>query len=593
MKRFLSLFVFILLALQCVNGQVHLKNSSDVTGFDIIPGESVYIHFNSTILLTGEYLFYKVYCFNKETNYLSDLSKVAYVELVGKEGNVLFQHKVKLENGKGHGDFFIPTSARTGNYKLVAYTHWMKNQPMNSFFQNDMYIINPYQTNNSETSIYSDSLTVEDKLVQQTQRDQLKIFDAPLEVIIKEQDFNKRSLVSLVIKKTGGNASQIGDISVSVRKKGFDLEPLKTNLKQYFEQFGSKSFDRNESVGSLVYLPELRGELLSGKVSSKNKDLTVGKLKIAVSIPGESYFFDIAQTDEQGDFYVNINEYYSGHEIFLQVLGEKRSEFTIQMNDHFSLDYSQLEFNDFSIYPEMKEEIIHRSVHNQIESAYFQFKKDSILQPVIINFFDTATTQTYILDEFTRFPTVRETIVEIIKNVGLKRIDNENEIIIVKGYNSQADLKTLPLIIVDGNILQNHNELLDYNAHNISKISVQRNQFAIGPQIFKGAIEFKTKSKNYEGIRNDTTVFVTYLLEPQRHKNYYKQLYENTDQLNRYSRLPDDRVQLLWIPKLKIDKNETPIDFYTSDIVGDFEIYIEGISQDGLPISISKFISVK
>ncbi len=68
-----------------VDAQVMLKNDNQLNGFKDIPQETIFIHFNSTLLLTGEYLYYKVYCLNTETNYLSDLSKMAYVELIGKK----------------------------------------------------------------------------------------------------------------------------------------------------------------------------------------------------------------------------------------------------------------------------------------------------------------------------------------------------------------------------------------------------------------------------------------------------------------------------------------------------------------------------
>ncbi len=40
-------------------------------------------------------------------------------------------------------DFFISSDLKSGTYKLIGYTNWMLNAE-NSFFQQDIHIINPY-----------------------------------------------------------------------------------------------------------------------------------------------------------------------------------------------------------------------------------------------------------------------------------------------------------------------------------------------------------------------------------------------------------------------------------------------------------------
>ena len=106
--------------------------------------EGVFIHYNASLLFVGEYLYYSVYCLNKKTGKASDISKIAYVELIGEKGTVIFRQKIGLENGSGQGDFFIPVSVPSGNYKLIGYTQWMMNWGEASFFQGDVSILNPY-----------------------------------------------------------------------------------------------------------------------------------------------------------------------------------------------------------------------------------------------------------------------------------------------------------------------------------------------------------------------------------------------------------------------------------------------------------------
>ena len=59
------------------------------------------------------------------------------------------------------------------------------------------------------------------------------------------------------------------------------------------------------------------------------------------------------------------------------------------------------------------------------------------------------------------------------------------------------------------------------------------------------------------------------------------------------SHIPDYRYQLLWKPDLNLNEGEMSIEFFTSDITGDFEISLEGYTNNGIPVSLRKFITVE
>jgi hypothetical protein len=128
------------------NGQAMLEDQNLLNGYKNIPQEGIFVHHNATLLFAGEQLYYKVYCLDVKSRKLSGLSKVGYVELVGEDKQPVFRHKIRLTEGLGQGDFFIPTSVPTGSYKLIGYTQWMKNAGQGHFFQSDLNIINPYRT---------------------------------------------------------------------------------------------------------------------------------------------------------------------------------------------------------------------------------------------------------------------------------------------------------------------------------------------------------------------------------------------------------------------------------------------------------------
>ncbi|HJY14314.1 MAG TPA: hypothetical protein VJ304_16075, partial [Flavobacterium sp.] len=97
--------------------------------------ESVYVHANASTFVTGETLLYKIYCLKSSDKTPSIISKIAYVELVDSNKKSVFKTKIALENSYGQGDYFIPTTLKTGNYKLIGYTDWMLNKPTSDLFQ--------------------------------------------------------------------------------------------------------------------------------------------------------------------------------------------------------------------------------------------------------------------------------------------------------------------------------------------------------------------------------------------------------------------------------------------------------------------------
>ena len=145
MKQHLYIWLLVSLLVTPLQGQTSVDSRTQDFDRSTAPSESVYIHLNNSLFLSGEYLFFSIYCFDQHTKNLSQLSKVAYVELIGPNGYQVFKQKVLLETGRGYSDFFIDVDIPSGNYKLIGYTNWMKNKELESFFMTDLTIINPYK----------------------------------------------------------------------------------------------------------------------------------------------------------------------------------------------------------------------------------------------------------------------------------------------------------------------------------------------------------------------------------------------------------------------------------------------------------------
>lgn len=561
----------------CCNTLV-AQNFSEST----IPQENVFLHFNTSFLVSGESIYYKLYCLNSETEKLSTLSKIAYVELIDSDYKSIFKHKIKLEDGVGSGDFFIPSTISSGNYKIIAYTQWMLNWP-NTYFQNDISIINPFEKNKPDILAKNDSsFNIKTALIDPLSTvPKEKPADKVLTLSLEKENYNKREKVQLNI--TNNNLSSArGKYSVSVNKIDSILIPEMYSAINYGGSF------KKSKLKNTKFLPELRGELISGKVLDASNN-PIQNSKVALSIPGKSSLFKITTTNDKGNFYTYLNDSYENDNAVFQILGNSDENQFIYTDSIAGLDINDLHFSDFLITEAMHNIILNRSVQNQIENSYSNVKlnvEDSIFS--IAPFYQSKITKTYFLDDYTRFSTVRETVVEIMLDVSIRTRKKQStfHVLIPEGG---LNLDLLPMIIVDGVLVQNHEEIIGYNAKNIDKIHVIASQYIYGTQAYGGIIAIETKGGNYTTSTQGSFIKYTKLFKPLSKKTYYKQTYQNS---SKFERIPDYRNLLLWQPNLNLTKKGNEVTFYTSDVPGYYHIRLEGFNEIGTPVSLQKIIKV-
>ncbi len=104
--------------------------------------EKLFVHTDKTFYLTGETIWFKIYDINATMNAPSDLSKVAYIEVLGMDQKPVMQAKVRLKESSGNGSLVITSTIATGNYILRAYTNWMKNFSPEFYFEKKITIVN-------------------------------------------------------------------------------------------------------------------------------------------------------------------------------------------------------------------------------------------------------------------------------------------------------------------------------------------------------------------------------------------------------------------------------------------------------------------
>ena len=529
--------------------------------------ERVYLTTNSTTFLTGEKLYYAITCLNTVKNNFSDFSKIAYVELINSDKQVVFKNKLFLKESKSNGEYFIPSALKTGTYKLIAYTNLMLNTNASDLYAVDIAIINPYQP-----------LDPKNTLIENNPQHTIATTSALHGIYdFEKKKYGKREKVTLSLK-TSAVIDKQGSYTLKVLKKDSLISRTNTHDAQLYP-----IVKKNTNMVPI----ESRGEIVKGKIKAKkDPEAPLKNINIALSIPGNDSFFKIVKTNPRGEFIITIESPLKTDKLQLQILDQEINEYTIVLDTHDFLDYSNLTFEPVALSLMAKQSLENRAVASQIENAYLNLRKDSTAfdRPVTNDYlrFDLA----YNLDDYTRFQTLKETLTEIILGAYYKSVGKRYEIHI-SDNNKEYELSHPALVLIDGFYIQDVNELFKYNVDNIQSIGVIRGGYYYGTKIFNGVIYLKTKNNDYENTNKDIYLIEPELLRPWQEKKYFSVDYSKDN----LARIPDYRYQLLWNPELKPE--DTEVTFYTSDIPGAFEIILEGVDSKGKKLLLTDSFEVE
>ena len=106
------------------------------------PVEKVYLQLDKPYYATGDDIWFKAYVTIGSEHQLTNLSGVLNVELIDDKDSVKQHIKLPLINGLTWGDFALSDTLTEGNYRIRAYTNWMRNAAPEYFFDQHISIVN-------------------------------------------------------------------------------------------------------------------------------------------------------------------------------------------------------------------------------------------------------------------------------------------------------------------------------------------------------------------------------------------------------------------------------------------------------------------
>lgn len=458
-------------------------------GFSAVAGlvERTYVCTDRHSYVAGEDVFCSVFCFDGGSGSLSDFSSVAYVELISPEGSAV-RVKMALQDGRGAGRLRLPSTLPTGNYRLIAYTALNRNEEDMDYFRGSR-VISVYNTLSAsrQDSVVPDG-DAATAAVEGTGRPYGTAVPAGL---VMEQRGD-----SLFLRNSG---TECLDFCLSLSISDALSDPEGPGLADFLEaRSGDRATLRTDAELSI---PEYEGEIVSIRVPAMYSGVTA-----VLSGPGLRNDIYSSTVDSTG-----LVSFYTGN-----IYGDRDLVFELNsrdVNDDFSLEvlspFASPELDRDGV-PELHlngsvaEDLKRRSVAMQI-SRHFGIDEymDSLqLRPDLL--FKGGTMTVYEMDDYTRFPTMRETIVEYVREVHIRRQDGEPVLKIVPGKSFESYSSMLggnALVLVDGVPVSEHGRVLDLNPALLRRICIYPYDVSTGSCIYSGVVNFISFRGDMAGLQ--------------------------------------------------------------------------------------------
>ena len=467
-------------------------------GFSAAAGlvERTYVCTDRHSYVAGEDVFCSVFCFDGGSGSLSDFSSVAYVELISPEGSAV-RVKMALQDGRGAGRLRLPSTLPTGNYRLIAYTALNRNEEDMDYFRGSR-VISVYNTLSASRQ---ESVVLDAAPAAVAGKDHS--YGAAVEG--KGRPYGAAAPAGLELEQRGdslflrNSGTECLDFCLSLSISDALPDPEGPGLADFLE---ARSGDRTTlRTDAKLSIPEYEGEIVSIRVPAMYSGVTA-----VLSGPGLRNDIYSSTVDSTG-----LVSFYTGN-----IYGDRDLVFELNsrdVNDDFSLEvlspFASPELDRDGV-PELHlngsvaEDLKRRSVAMQI-SRHFGIDEymDSLqLRPDLL--FKGGAMTVYEMDDYTRFPTMRETIVEYVREVHIRRQDGEPVLKVVPGKSFESYSSMLggnALVLVDGVPVSEHGRVLDLNPALLRRICIYPYDVSTGSCIYSGVVNFISFRGDMAGLQ--------------------------------------------------------------------------------------------
>lgn len=514
-----------------------------------LAGERIYIVTDRNAYIAGDMVYCSLFVVD-DAGVQSSYSAVSYLELISAEGTAA-EAKIGLFAGRGAGAFRLPAGMPTGNYRLVAYTSGSAYDPAGA---RTLAVFNTATLARVKGGVQLNNAW--------------KPYPVPAEEVeggirVSMQGRARESQAStLVLSGTSAPAS----VAVSVVRE----DGIAPSDGQSLKDFLQVAYARRGSVSG-----EYEGEIIEATVEGLenvfNQDVTA-----ILSTAGSPSSVYLGRSTDKGHVQFYTNNIYGDRELVCEVLalGEKAAHINLASPfTHPSVgDIAPLVLGNGQR-PLLVSRKSALTCELQLDTLLeFLPKREDLL-------LDESLRRRYHLDDYTRFPTVREICVEFIPQLSFVKRDGRWRIRMMfsDGADQRHYMQENVLVMMDGVVLSDHGLLEQFDAMLLEDIDLYQQSVVLGGVPYNGVVNFISKNKYVTALPFPPSVRVV---------DFKGVSYPLAYPGSVPSGVADRRQLLFWHPALEIPSDGMlRIPLTMPAYQGTFRVQVEGWTTDGKPVS--------
>ena len=516
--------------------------------------ELMRIYTDKDCYLAGEELWVKV-SLDDDVLPGNIMSQVAYVEICDT-AQIRAQGKIALTDGVGWACVRLPQTMHSGMYQLTAYTQYMRNLKPDGFPRKHIAVVNARVSSDEDYWVANDSTGYVQEAVSPKRKNSLLVGD--------KEVYGLREKVFL---KWSSYFAEAKELTLSVFRKDCEVTLPKPEVAFPEPTKGER------------WVTECEGHIVT---ASAMEDSLPNHVLAQLSCLGKELKVFEGKREDNKRYWFYTHAVNGRQDVVLSALTSDGKAYRLNLDNPFAevlpeqLPVLHCHFQDSALQD--------RSVALQLMQA---MPKTDVPQALEALFYGQLPNKTYNLDEYVRFNTVKECIVEFVMGVAIDKIGGRTVIKMLQ-ENSKEYSKFPVLVLIDGVAFHHHPEVLAYNGHNVHYIHQYRGNYALGETLYGGILSLVTHRGTIPDMRiNEDMQMLSYEF-PQLQPAFAMPDYSKESV--KASRRPDFRHTLYWAPSVE-DKDG--VEFYTSDMEGTYVATLQGVLEDGKKVEVKWEFEVK
>ena len=525
------------------------------------PTERIFVSTDRSAYLAGDAVWCSLTCLD-ENGLFSNASAVSYVELVSEEGTACTA-KIGLLEGRGAGSFRIPVTTPTGTYRILAYT--AVNAAENG---------TPWLAGSRLVTVFNTTsrARVAGNVV-------IGSGNAPL---AQEEHPAAEGLLELSarVRLPKGQSAVLslhnGGAAASVSLSIYHADDLPEGARENTPAGFLKALPASVSPVR-AFTVENDGEIISARIRGavlKADDLTLATLSAAGS-PTDLY---IGRTEGDDRLRFYTSNIYGNREIVCEVAQLDRQEGYIDFESPFLFPETG-PLPKLMLDPALRPDLNARKASLRAEKTrridtlitFMTHREDLLLASI--------PSRRYHLDDYTRFHSVKEILVEITPELHLRMDHGEPSLQLTysDALERRSDRTDNIAVMMDGVLLSDLNLLLNFDAMLLEDIDIYDQPLVCGRTPLHGIVNFITKKNYVTALHFPASVRVVDFQGVAYPVAYNGAVPEGERQ--------DLRQLLYWHPILNLEAgSDYRLEFNTPGYAGRFKAVAEGFTEDGKPV---------